>query len=366
MSLLRGPIISVSLFDADRPDLAARSRAAVASAGLAAYVSEADGTDGTVVVVEVAVGDLGLRAVEDTPAWSDLGATLGAIADEVSPAIAVAGDNPVLDLDDPAWRTDRLTFCSGRVDVERLDLERRHAFNELVGHHLVEVRDGAVRWATPPGVPLGVGLVATTPLALAAATYEAWTGEPADLEPVTDPALDAVLPTLWFWSPDGAASLEPAVAAALPAWDAEADDEHGAFGVVVAVARDPLDQDSALAALRTAVPAVGAAWAGLLPRGGFVPPGVDPSLAASGVVDHLWLARDWSGPLVEQVAAALDGVTPDDVGEGVLFVTGPDPRVDRIGPFPWTPLERWARLVTVAGLLGSHVRDAVGEPDFRL
>lgn len=189
------------------------------------------------------------------------------------PTIALGGFSAVLDLDQPAWRVDRLQWCSGRVDVARLDHDRVAAFNALAGERLVEVRDGAVRWATPPGVPLGVDLLDVAPLGLAAAAYEAWTGEAADLDPLVSDVDDANDPVLWLWTDEDPARLAAAVGAALPGHEVETEQEYGALSpVVVRPPAGRVAQADLLADLRTAVAAGTPAWAGLLPRGGFLPP----------------------------------------------------------------------------------------------
>jgi hypothetical protein len=360
---MRGPVASVSCHDADRPDLAARLRSAVSDAGLAGWVTEAAGTEGTVAVLEIPVGDLGLGPVDRGEGWTALSRQLGGVLDEVVPTIALGAFSAVLDLDEPAWRIDRLQWCSGRVDVARLDHDRIAAFNALAGERLVEVRDGAVRWATPPGVPLGVDLLDVAPLGLAAATYEAWTGEAADLEPLDD-VDDVNAPVLWCWTDGDPARLAADVAAALPGHEVDAEQEYGPLSpVVVRPPTGRVDQAHLLADLRTAAAAGAPAWAGLLPRGGFLPPGVAPELPESGLVDHLWLRRDWAGDLLTAVADALADAPTEDVAGGVLFVTGPDPRGPATADLVWTPMVRYQRMVAAAALLGERLRAETAGPE---
>ena len=354
---MRGPVATVTCHDAERPDLAARLRAAVSAAGLTGWVSDAVGTDGTVAVLEVAVGDLGLGPVDRGEGWTSLSQQLGRVLDEVEPTIALGAFAPVLDLDEPAWQLDRLTWCSGRVDVARLDADRITRFNALAGERLVEVRDGAVRWATPPGVPLGVALLEVAPLGLAAAAYEAWTGEAADLAPPTGAVDEVNPPVLWCWTDGDPARLAEAITDVLPDHEVEADQEYGALSPLVV--RPPAGRVGLAELLDDlrAVAATGApAWMGLLPRGGFLPPGVAPELPESGVVDHLWLRRDWAGDLLVAVADALAGAPREAVADGVLLTTGPDPRAPADADHVWTPMVRYQRLVAVAGLLGERVR----------
>lgn len=357
---MRGPVVSVTCHDPDRPDLAARLRTAATDAGLIGSVSEAAGSDGAVAVLEIAVGDLGLGPVDGGEAWRALSRRLGAALDAAVPAIALGAFGPVLDLDDPAWGADRLRWCSGRVDVARLDSGRVAAFEALAGERLVEVRDGAVRWAASPGVPLGVDLIDVAPLDLAAATYEAWTGEAADRDPLAGDGDDVNEPVLWCWTDGDSARLAARLAAALPDHEVDHETEYGALSPVVL--RPPagrVDQADLLADLRAAVVAGAPAWAALLPLGGFLPPGVAPELPESGVVDHVWLRRDWAGELLPAVADALSGAPAEEVADGVLFVTGPDPRGADDVEHVWTPMVRYQRLVAAASLLGERLRGDV-------
>lgn len=361
---MRGPIASVTCHDADRPDLAGRLHTAADGHGITGWVSEAAGTDGTVAVLEIAVGDLGLGPVDDAEGWATLSRQLGAALDEVAPAIALGGFSAVLDLDEPAWRVDRLQWCSGRVDVARLDADQVARFNALAGERLVEVRDGAVRWATPPGVPLGVDLLDVAPLGLAAAAYEAWTGETADLARPASDVDDVNAPVLWCWTDGDPDELASAVASVLPDHEVDADQEYGPLSpVVVRPPEGRIDQAGLLADLRTVAATGAPAWAGLLPRGGFLPPGVAPELPESGVIDHLWLRRDWAGDLLAAVGDALAGAPTEEVGGGVLFVTGPDPRGPGGQELVWTPMVRYQRLVAVAALLGDRVRADTTGPE---
>lgn len=360
---MRGPVASVTCHDADRPDVAARLRTAASDAGLTGWVTDAAGSEGTVAVLEVAVGDLGLGPVDRGEGWTALSRQLGGVLDEVVPTIALGAFSPVLDLDEPAWQVDRLQWCSGRVDISRLDADQIARFNALAGERLVEVRDGAVRWATPPGVPLGVDLLDVAPLGLAAATYEAWTGEAADLEPSTGDVDDVNAPVLWCWTDGDPARLAAAVAAALPDHEVDAEQEYGALSpVVVRPPEGMVDQADLLDALRTVAAAGAPGWVGLLPRGGVLPPGVAPELPESGVVDHLWLRRDWAGDLLPAVADALADAPTEDVAGGVLFITGPDPRAPGPADLVWTPMVRYQRLVAAATLLGERLRADTAGP----
>ncbi|WP_121254071.1 hypothetical protein [Nocardioides ferulae] len=352
-----GPIATVTCHDADRPDLAGRLRSAAADRGLTGWVTEAAGSDGTVAVLEIAVGDLGLGPVDGGEGWTTLSRHLGSVLDEVAPAIALGAFTPVLDLDEPDGLIDGRRWCSGRVDLARLDADQTARFDALADRRLVEVRDGAARWATPPGVPLGADLLDVAPLELAAATYRAWTGETADPAPPPDDVDDANTPVLWCWTDGDAAQLAAAVAAALPDHGVDDEQEYGPLSpVVVTPPVNVVDQSDLLAALRTAVAAGAPAWAGLLPRGGVLPPGVAPELPESGVVDHLWLSRDWAGDLLPTVADALAGAPTDEVAGGVLFVTGPDPREPGAAELVWPPMVRYERLVAAATLLGQRLR----------
>lgn len=360
---MRGPVASVTCHDPGRRELAARLRAAVTTAGLTGWVSEAAGTDGTIAVLEVPVGELGLGPVDHGEGWARLSQQLGRVLDDVEPAIALGAFGATLDLDDPAWQVDRLTWCSGRVDVARLDADRIARFNALAGERLVEVRGGAVRWATPPGVPLGVGLLDVAPLGLAAAAYEAWTGEAADLAPPTGVVDDANAPVLWCWTDGEPARMVEAIAVALPDHEVDAEQEYGALSPVVV--RPPAGRVG-LAELLDDVRSVAAtgtsAWVGLLPRGGFLPPGVAPDLPESAVVDHLWLRGDWAGDLLPAVADVLGGAPREDLAGGVLITTGPDPRGPADVDVVWTPMVRHQRLVAVAALLGERLRTDTAGP----
>lgn len=288
---MRGPVVSVTCHDPDRPDLAARLRTAATDAGLIGSVSEAAGSDGAVAVLEIAVGDLGLGPVDGGEAWRALSRRLGAALDAAVPTIALGAFGPVLDLDDPAWGADRLQWCSGRVDV----------VNE---------------------------------------------------------------PVLWCWTDGDSARLAARLAAALPDHEVDHETEYGALSPVVL--RPPagrVDQADLLADLRTAVVAGAPAWAGLLPLGGFLPPGVAPEVPESGVVDHVWLRRDWAGELLPAVADALSGAPAEEVADGVLFVTGPDPRGADAVEHVWTPMVRYQRLVAAASLLGERLRSEVAGPE---
>lgn len=361
---MRGPVASVTCYDADHPDLASRLRTAVAAAGLTGWVTEAAGTAGTVAVLELPIGELGLGPVDRGDGWATLSRHLGSVLDEVVPTIALGGFSPVLDLDEPVWRVDRLQWCSGRVDVARLDADRVARFNALAGDRLVEVRGGAVRWATPPGVPLGVDLLDVAPLALAAAAYEAWTGEAADLEPPAGDVDDVNTPLLWCWTDHDPGGLAAAVQSALPDHSVDAEREYGVLSpVVVRPPAGRVDLADLLDDLRTVAATGAPVWAGLLPRGGFLPPGVAPELPASGVIDHLWLRRDWAGDLLPAVADALAGAPTEDVAGGVLFVTGPDPHAPRDVELVWTPMVRYERLVAAATLLGERLRADTAGPE---
>ncbi len=359
---MRGPVATLSCYDPKPADLADRLQAAVTRTGLTAFVTEAAGTDGQVAVLEVPVGDLGLRAVDDGTGWRALSEQLGRILDEVCPALALGGFSAVLDLDEPAWHTGRLQWCSGRAETARLDVQQAAAFNALVDDRLVEVRDGAVRWAAPPGVPLGVDLLSVQPLALAAATYEAWTGEPANLDPVPA-ADDANTPMLWFWAPPGRRDLADQVRAALPGYTVDRDADYGYYSPVAAAAPPGrVAQADLLTDLRTAVSAVRPAWAGVLPTRAFLPPGVSPQTPEASLVDHLWLDRAWAGPTLNEVLAALPGVVTEPVDDGVLLVTGPDPRDPLNADLLWTPMVRFGRLTDVARILGARVRRDLDSP----
>jgi hypothetical protein len=360
---MNGPVASVTCHDADRPDLAARLRSAVSGVGLTAWVTEAAGSEGTVVVLEVPVGDLGLGPVDHGEGWAALSRQLGSVLDEVTPAIALGAFEPVLDLDEPAGHVDERQWCSGRVDSRRLRADQVARFDALADEGLVEVRDGAVRWASLPGVPLGVVLRDVAPHELAPAAYEAWTGEPADVEPVGD--VDEVnTPVLWCWTDGDPEQLAAAVAAVLPDHEVDAAQEYGPLSpVVVRPPAGRVDQADLLQDLRAAVTAGTPAWAGLLPRGGVLPPGVAPEVPESGVVDHLWLRRDWAGGLLTAVADALPGAPAEDVVGGVLLTTGPDPRGPGLTGLVWTPMVRYERLVAAATLLGARLHGDVFGPE---
>lgn len=371
---MRGPIVSITCHEPDRPDLASRLRSAAAEAGVTAWATDAAGTEGTVAVLEVPVGDLGLGPVDDSADWADVSARLGTILDEVSPVLALGGFVPVLDLDDPVWRNDRAEWASGRLEVDRLDIERRVAFNALVDERMVEVRDGAVRWATPPGVPLGVGLLDVPPLLLSAATFEAWTGTPADLDATGD-AVDLAevnRPELWCWAAPGdvggTSGLAGRIAAVLPGHRVRVGEEYGPFDVVRVEqppARGLPELDALVADLRAAVAAAAPTWAAILPRGGFLPPGLSPQTPEASVVDHLWLREDWAGSVTAAVRDTLDPLEPEAVGDGLLFVTGPG-RGDTAEDLLWTPMVRHGLLVEVARLLGDRVEQDVAGPGIRL
>ncbi|UMG94224.1 hypothetical protein [Nocardioides sp. TF02-7] len=152
--------------------------------------------------------------------------------------------------------------------------------------------------------------------------------------------------------------------AALPGHEVETEQEYGALSpVVVRPPAGRVAQADLLADLRTAVAAGTPAWAGLLPRGGFLPPGVAPELPESGAVDHLWLRRDWAGDLLDAVTDALAGAPVEDVADGVLLVTGPDPRGPRDADLVWTPMVRYQRLALVASLLGDRLRGDTAGPE---
>jgi hypothetical protein len=211
---------------------------------------------------------------------------------------------------------------------------------------------------------LGVDLLDVAPLALAAATYEAWTGEAADLEPATGDVDDVNAPVLWCWTDGDPAQLAAAVVAALPDHEVDAEQEYGALSpVVVRPPEGVVDQADLLNDLRIVAAAASPAWVGLLPRGGFLPPGVAPELPESGVVDHLWLRRDWAGDLLTAVADALAGAPTEEVAGGVLFITGPDPREPGAADLVWTPMVRYQRLVAAASLLGERLRADTAGPE---
>ena len=71
-------------------------------------------------------------------------------------------------------------------------------------------------------------------------------------------------------------------------------------------------------------------------------------------------AGSWLGDRLAQLRAALDPVTPEEVGDGLLFVTARDPRAPQTGATPWVSSdERYAAVVEAARILGEAAVDAV-------
>ncbi|CAI9402973.1 hypothetical protein [Nocardioides sp. T2.26MG-1] len=168
---------------------------------------------------------------------------------------------------------------------------------------------------------------------------------------------------LWCWTDDDPTRLAAAVAAELPDHEADAEQEYGTLSpVVVRPPEGVVDQADLLNDLRTVAATGAPAWVGLLPRGGVLPPGVAPELPESGVVDHLWLRRDWAGDLLPAVADALADASTEEVA-GVLFITGPDPRRPGPADLVWTPMVRYQRLVAAAALLGERLRADTAGPE---
>ena len=220
---------------------------------------------------------------------------------------------------------------------------------------------------------------------LTAAVFEAWTGTPAlpgrprrSLEPswssssnlppeaeVDQDELNALNPPeLWFWHHAlDEDELVDRVATALPQYEVEYDEmaqerwrpivaypprRRDRPGVAAAGPaqgrghrRTGLGRAAAAARVRRPWPRPGP------PCLGCARPPLGPPAAGS--------ATGWP-----QLRAALGPVTPEEVGDGLLFVTARDPRAPQTGATPWVSSdERYAAVVEAARILGEVAVDAV-------
>ena len=314
--------------------------------------------------------------------WTAMGSRLVDVITYVQPAIAVVdrdlepGLLPAL-----TWTDARTQLTVGWVREGALTAQRREAFEALRLRRWVRRHGGGLVWGSGEMWSLTDGILRGEGEDLTAAVFEAWTGMsasprtpaeepepeldlPASSEPVDQDELNELNPPeLWFWHHDlDEDELVQRVAAALPSYDVGYDeDERERWRAIVAYPPAGLtDQESLLQDLRKAVVTVEPDWAALQPRRGTAVPGLDPDFPASGVLDHPWVRREWIGNRLAELESALDPVTPEPVGDGLLFVTARDPRNPgaTAAVFP-SSAARYAAVVEAARILGEVAVDAV-------
>jgi hypothetical protein len=196
--------------------------------------------------------------------------------------------------------------------------------------------------------------------ALAAAVFEAWTGRavPPPADDPEAPAADAVVPEVWWWTPDAdPEALLGRVSAELPepvkAYVGPG--EPGWQPVVCELAPGAAPQGLDL--VRRTAATVAASWVALQPSGGLAVPGFDPELPMTGVLVNPWVSRSWAGDALPELEAAFTGAYREEVADGVLWVT--DARLAPVPDPTWTDDDtRWARLVTAADVLSRAARRA--------
>jgi hypothetical protein len=318
--------------------------------------------------------------------WTAMGSRLAEVLTTVRPALAAINQkSETARLPQLTWSEAQDLLDVGWVRETTLTPAQREAFEALRRRRWVRRLGDGLTWGAGRMWSLSDGILRGDGEDLTAAVFEAWTGTPASPRtPSPDPLAELVFesnpllpeaevdqdelnrvnpPELWFWHHDlDEDDLVRRVATALPRYEVEYDeDQNERWRAVVAYPPAQLtDQESLLQDLRQAVVTVEPDWAALQPRGGFAVPGLDPDLPASGVLDHPWVRRQWIGDRLPQLRAALGPVTPEVVGDGLLFVTARDPRAPQTGATPWVSSdERYAAVVEAARILGEAAVDAV-------
>ena len=301
-------------------------------------------------------------------AWGRFRDGLGRLLGEVRPLLAVcAVEFPVDELPDPPPETAEHLFRTGWVNPERLDEQRRRAFERALDGGPVSELAGGWWWSADPALdPAGLG--AADERALTRALYQAWTERPLLASLGEEPAAHSgpLAPCeLWFWAAD---RDDEQLLADVRAW-AEGEG-HGAgtvglgsngapgwFPVTLSFG-DDAEPAAALAALRQAVARVQPSWGALLPESGIAVPGLTPDYPSTGVLPNVWVQRDWiGGERLERLRTALDGAHAEELAGGVLLVTMPELLPE--GQFAeWCrdPAARWDRLVDAAAILAEAAR----------
>jgi hypothetical protein len=315
-----------------------------------------------------------------------IGSVLAEVVVAVRPAIAaVSREVGPAGLSQLNWAQAPELLDVGWVREATLDPAQREAFEALRRRRWVRRLGDGLTWGAGRMWSLTDGMLRGDGEDLSAAIFEAWTGMPASPRtPSPDPLAALVLesnpllpeaevdqdelnrvnpPELWFWHHAvDEDELVDRVATALPQYEVEYDEmaQERWRPVVAYPPAGVADQESLLQDLRQAVVTVEPDWAALQPRGGFAVPGLDPDLPAMGVLDHPWVSRRWLGDRLAELRAALSPVVPEEVGDGLLFVTARDPRAPQTGATPWVSSdERYAAVVEAARILGEVAVDAV-------
>ena len=335
--------------------------------------------------------DLRIRYSDLAPAlrepWTAMGSRLAEVLTTVRPALAAINqESATARLPQLTWPEASDLLDVGWVRETTLTPAQREAFEALRRRRWVRRLGDGLTWGAGRMWSLSDGILRGDGEDLTAAVFEAWTGTPAlprtpapapELEPDLEPGdlprpapevdqdeLNALNPPeLWFWHHAlDEDELVDRVATALPQYEVEYDDmaQERWRPIVAYPPAGVTDQESLLQDLRKAVVTVEPDWAALQPRRGFAVPGLDPNLPATGLLDHPWVSRRWIGDHLTQLRAALGPVTPEEVGDGLLFVTARDPRAPQAGSTPWVSSdERYAAVVEAARVLGEVAVDAV-------
>jgi hypothetical protein len=383
-------MVHCGLYDPDRSTdaLLAATAEAARRAGLGPDVGGS-----VVAVTHLGVGglvDVRVEYSDLAPAlrspWTAIGSRLAEVITAVQPAVAAVSRDcgPEL-LPALTWTAARSLFDVGWVREATLDPGQQKAFESLRRRRWVRRLGDGLTWGSGRMWSLTDGILRGDGEDLTAAVFEAWTGQPAsprtptpDPEPGLEPfgglpqptgpvdqdELNALnLPELWFWHHDlDEDALVQRVATALPQYDVYYDEtQRERWRAIVATPPEGLtDQESLLQDLRQAVVTVEPDWAALQPRRGFAVPGLDPDVPATGVLDHPWVRRQWIGDRLPALRSALGPVSPEAVGDGLLFVTARDPRAPGTGAAVWPSAGvRYAAVVEAARILGEAAVDAV-------
>jgi hypothetical protein len=256
-----------------------------------------------------------------------------------------------------------LLFGSGWVDPGRLDDAQAAALAEVLGPARVELAGG---WSWTGG-RAALSRAVWSALARRA---ELVAPPEEEEEPLPEPP---PVPQLWFWAADRDDSrlLEDvrawAAGQGLPADRVSVDDQGGpGWSPVVVDLVDEADEVGweelgpvvrrGLDLLRRAVAAVRPSWAALLPNSGFLVPGVNPDVPATGVLPNVWVSAGWMPPADrQQLQRTLDGAHREEFAGGLLLVTTPL-AADDVAPWSSDKDAWWARLVDAAAVLGRTAR----------
>jgi hypothetical protein len=324
----------------------------------------ADGRPATLELVAPGLAQLvvSLGELEGAPpdAWVAVYAAALELAAGVRPVIAtIAVEEPPEGIVAPSWPDASRLFEAGWADPERLGPAQRLRFDALVTAGVVLPYGGGLAWGVDevlrPGAPPRQDWRRRR--ALAAAVFEAWTGRavppPADSVAA---APDAVVPEVWWWTPDAdPEALLGRVSAELPA-PVKAYLGPGEPGWQPVVCElTPGAAAQGLDLVRRTAATVSASWVALQPSGGLAVPGFDPSLPMTGVLVNPWVSRPWAGSALPELESAFAGAHREELADGVLWVT--DARLADVPDRSWADdATRWDRLVAAAEVLSGIAR----------